>query len=86
MNSRLVFGFCNVAFFATRPEGTETWFSTQSERNRALTAVRERATGAGLSESAARAGIYPITSTLAAVRGRIGPAVRVSDDLAALVF
>lgn len=84
--TRTVFGFCNVSFHATRPEGTETWFTTRAARDAALVALRDRASGAGLAMSAARAGIYPIVSTVTAVRGRVGPGVRVTDELADLIY
>ena len=83
---RDVFGVCNVAFHATRPEGTETWFTTRAARDAALVTLRDRALGAGLAVSAARSGIYPIVSTVTAVRGRVGPGVQLTDELADLIY
>lgn len=79
-----VFGICNNAFFATRPEGTETWYATREARDAALAEVREHAIGRGLSRSAAQAGIYPIVETLAVLRREHdGHHVRCDDSLAA---
>lgn len=81
-----VFGICNATFFPTRPEGTETWYATREARDLALDSLRERAIAAGMSEGAARAGICPITETLAVLRREHdGHHVRCDDGLLAEV-
>lgn len=79
-NTRL-YGICNVAFYATRPEGTETYYRTQADRDAALDRLRSRAISVGLAPSAARSGIYPVESRVAAVRRRLDYYhVRACDD------
>ena len=83
-----LYGICNVAFFGTRPEGSETYYADRADRDAALDALLTRAIDAGLSATAARAGIYPVRSTLAGVRRARAAAprhVRVVDALADLV-
>jgi len=81
-------GICNVSFYATRPEGTETWYADRAARDAALASLRTRAINAGLSTSAARAGIYPIRARASVVRRAEAAAplhVHVVDALADVI-
>ncbi len=83
--NRVLYGICNVTFFSSRPEGTETYYASRRERDEALDSLRARAVAGGLALSAARIGIYPITARAATVRRERCAAplhVRVSQDLA----
>lgn len=67
-----IHGFANVAFFNARADGDESYFATKAERDAALVGTRERAIARGLSETAARSGIYPITATKTELRKKFG--------------
>lgn len=66
--NKKVYGYTNVSFHASRPEGTEVWFATRAERDAALSAKRSAAQWHGLSPRAALGGIYPVTERLADLR------------------
>lgn len=57
-----VYGYRNCAFHNRNPTGDEVWFLTREERTKALEATREFAQAAGLSQSAATNGIYPVSA------------------------
>lgn len=76
-----IYGICNGVFYATRPEGTETWYANREERNAALAALRDRAIERGLSKGAAQNGIYAIVERLAVLRREYdGHHVQCGDD------
>lgn len=80
--NKKIYGICNVAWMATRVEGTETWYATRKARDAALADLRKHAIVMGLSRTAARAGIYPIAETLAVLRREHdGLHVRCDDSL-----
>jgi hypothetical protein len=56
-----IYGYGNVAFHNRKPEGDDAWFATREERDKELAFVRSQAIAEGLSESAARHGLYPMT-------------------------
>jgi len=56
-----IFGILNAAAFNLRTEGDVSFYSSREERDAALDQVRSEAISHGLSESASRAGIYPIS-------------------------
>ncbi|MFO0447373.1 MAG: hypothetical protein ACK52I_01570 [Pseudomonadota bacterium] len=67
-----IYGYANVAFFNVRADGDESYFASKAERDAAITGTRERAIAHGLSETAARSGIYPITATKTELRAKFG--------------
>lgn len=57
-----VYGFRNCRFRNFRPTGDDSWFISKGARNLALKRLRAEAVAAGLSASAAQAGIYAVVS------------------------
>lgn len=57
---KTAYGYVNCAFYNIRAEGDRVWFATRAERDEALERIRAQAIRAGLSETAAEAGIYPV--------------------------
>lgn len=77
MSKRTIYGYCNCAAFNLAPDGDEHWFSTRTARDAALAAKRAGSVAAGLSESAAVAGIYPIRAHRS---DRIGVLLQDTDE------
>ena len=79
---RRIYGICNVAYYSTRPSGTETWCATRDERDTLIASMRDDARRHGLGCTACEAGIYPITERLADLRREYdGYHVRATESL-----
>lgn len=58
-----VYGFVNVRFYA-ESNPRPTYYGSIAARDKAMAALRAEAVAAGLSVAGAKAGIYPVESTL----------------------
>lgn len=57
----IIFGYINSVYFNHSSAGDKVWFDSEYQRDRALTAIRERAVSRGLNVGSALAGLYPIS-------------------------
>ena len=62
-----IHGYVNLAFHARSADGDRSYFLTSAERDTHLARFRAHAIGCGLSVSAARSGIYPISTRASAL-------------------
>ncbi|CAB4126635.1 hypothetical protein UFOVP75_19 [uncultured Caudovirales phage] len=63
-HTQTIYGVVNCAFYNRAANGDIAWHETAEDRDAHLSTLRARAIKAGLSKTAAQAGIYPTSRVI----------------------